>query len=82
MLMQLAGPPQSDASGAPASAAIEAPAPPAAVQAGAHSSSPSSEAMRGLNGGPLRSAEVQPNVVYEDGYEDEDGELAGCADWA
>ena len=72
-LMQLAEPQQSDASGAPASAAIEAPAPPATEQAGAHSSSPSSEAMDGLNHGPLRSAEVQQDVNYENVYEDEDG---------
>ena len=73
ILIQLADPQQSDASGVPASAAI-APAPPAAVQAGAHGSSPSSEAMRGLNCGPLRSEEVQRNVEYEDVYADEDGE--------
>ena len=54
-------------------ASIEAPAPPATEQAGAHSSSSSSEAMRGLDRGPLRSAEVQQNVGYEDVYADEVG---------
>ena len=73
MLMQLVQPQQSDASGAPASAAIEAPAPPATVQTGEHSSSPSSEAIRGLDRGPLHSTEVQQNVEYEDAYPDEDG---------
>ena len=73
MLIQIADPQQSDASGAPALAAIEAPAPTATVQPGAHSSSPSSEAMRGLNRGPLRSAEMQQNANYENVYVDEDG---------
>ena len=73
MLMQLTEPQQSDASGAPTLAAIEAPVPPATVQAGEHSSSSLSEAMRGLDRGPLRRTEVQQNVEYEDVYADEDG---------
>ena len=73
MLIELADPQQSGASAAPASDDIKAPALPAAVQTGAHSTSPSSEAMRGLNRGPLRSAKVHQQAEYEDAFEDEDG---------
>ena len=73
LLIQLANSQQSDALATPATAAIEAPAPPATVQVDAHSSSPSSEAMCGLNHGPLNSAAVHQDAQYEDAFEDEDG---------
>ena len=73
MLIQLAQPEQTGAAAAPASAATQAPVPPAAVQAGAHSSSPSSDAMRGLDRGLRESAAVHQDAAYEDVYADEDG---------
>ena len=72
MLIDLVEPKQTGAAAAPALAAIQAPAPPTAMQAGAHSSSPSSEAMRGLGRGPPHTAAMHQNVEYEDVHGDED----------
>ena len=73
MLIDLAEPQHTGAVHAPTSAATQAPAPPAAVRTGAQSSSPSSEAMCGLDRGPLNSAAVHNDAQYEDVYADEDG---------
>ena len=70
--VQLVKPQQSGATAAPASAANQALAPPASVQAGAHSLSPSSEAMRELDRGPRNSVVVHQDAAYENVHEDED----------
>ena len=74
MLIDLVEPEQTGTAAAPALAsAATVPAPRAAVQTGAHSSSPSSEAMRDLEHGPRDSAVVHQDAQYEDVYADKDG---------
>ena len=70
LLIDLVAPEQPGAARAPASAATQTPAPPAVVRAGAQSSSPQSEAKRGLNRGPLSSAEMH-NAQYKEVHEEE-----------
>ena len=72
MMIDLVEPEQTGAAASPASAVI-APAPPAAVPVGTHSSSPSSEAMCGLNHDPRNRAVVHQDAQDENVYADEDG---------